>query len=403
MNTQRTGSKRAPATFVLVTTLVTISGLLAGCGSAGFSGLYNAPLPGGADLGDHPYEVHAQFADVLDLVPQAAVQVHDVPVGKIERIGLSPDNTTAEVTMMVNGDVRLPANADARLRQSSLLGEKFVELAPPAGEPPAGRLTSGAVIPMTRTNRNPQIEEVLGALSMLLNGGGVAQLQVIVREMNNAMSGNENQIRDMLSNLDNLARQLDAQRDNITRAIDGLNRLSGTLRAQTGHIQTALNDLGPGIQVIDSQRDQLVTMLQSMNRLSTVSVQTINRSKDNMVADLRALAPTVQKLADTGTTLPQAIGYLASYPFPEYAMHALKGDYVNVDVQFDFDLDSLVGNLLRSSGPPVPVAGVSDSGQSTLPLTPIPYPPPGPPPGPRTPPPTQGQSGGLLNNLLGGG
>ena len=46
---------------------------LAGCGSAGFSGVYNLPLPGGADLGDHPYTVTAEFADVLDLVPQAAV------------------------------------------------------------------------------------------------------------------------------------------------------------------------------------------------------------------------------------------------------------------------------------------------------------------------------------------
>ena len=41
--------------------------LTASCG-----GVYDIPLPGGADLGDHPYEVTAQFGDVLDLVPQAA-------------------------------------------------------------------------------------------------------------------------------------------------------------------------------------------------------------------------------------------------------------------------------------------------------------------------------------------
>ena len=32
---------------------------LTGCG---FKGLYSAPLPGGADLGDHPYTVTAYFA-----------------------------------------------------------------------------------------------------------------------------------------------------------------------------------------------------------------------------------------------------------------------------------------------------------------------------------------------------
>ena len=89
------------------------------------------PLPGGADLGDHPYRVVAQFGDVLDLVPQAGVKVNDVAVGRVERIELARDSWTAVVTMLVNGDVRLPANAGAELRQSSLLGEKFVELTAP--------------------------------------------------------------------------------------------------------------------------------------------------------------------------------------------------------------------------------------------------------------------------------
>ena len=102
-----------------------------GCGSGGFDGVYDLPLPGGADLGDHPYRVNAQFEDVLDLVPQAGVKVNDVPVGRVERIDLAQDGWTAEVTVLVNGDVELPANAFAKLRQSSLLGEKFVELAQP--------------------------------------------------------------------------------------------------------------------------------------------------------------------------------------------------------------------------------------------------------------------------------
>ena len=97
--------------------------LVSGCGPGGFSGLYGTPLPGGADLGPHPYRVTAQFTDVLDLVPQAAVKVNDVSVGRVEKIDLGPDNKTAVVNVAVNGDVRLPENALARLRQSSLLGE----------------------------------------------------------------------------------------------------------------------------------------------------------------------------------------------------------------------------------------------------------------------------------------
>src|SRR3954452_20640137 len=103
---------------------------LTGCG---FHGLYSASLPGGADLGSHPYHVLIDFSDVLDLVPQSAVKVNDVTVGKVESVKLV--GWVAEVQIAVNGDVTLPANAYARIRQTSLLGEKFVSLSyPPDGE-----------------------------------------------------------------------------------------------------------------------------------------------------------------------------------------------------------------------------------------------------------------------------
>ncbi len=324
------------------------------------------PLPGGADLGSSPYRVTVRFADVLDLVPNAAVRVNDVPVGKVEEVGLSKDNATALVTVRVNGSVDLPANSYARIRQSSLLGEKFVELARPE-KAQQGSLEQAANIPLSRTNRNPQVEEVLGALSLLLNGGGVEQLQTIVSEFNNTLSGNESQIRDLLYRLQRYAEFMDAQRADITRAIDGLDRLSTTLRAETAHIQQALDQIGPGLDVIERQRDDLVQMLGSLDRLSDVAGTTIERSKEDMVSNLRALQPVLQKLNEVGAELPDAINFLASYPFPNRVMEALKGDYVNLDLQIDLDPGRLIGNLKRSSGPLLPIPGYNDAGERAIP------------------------------------
>ncbi|WP_338603157.1 MCE family protein [Saccharopolyspora sp. SCSIO 74807] len=382
---------------LLVCALVTL--LLSGCGTS----LYEAPLPGGADLGDEPYRVRVHFADVLDLVPQAGVKVNDVTVGKVEKIGLAPDNTTAVATLAVNGDMRLPGNAEARLRQSSLLGEKFVELAPSANEPARGSLRDGAVIPLERTNRNPQVEEVLGALSLLLNGGGVGELRGIVDELNTAMSGNEPRIRSMLSRVDEAVTRLDGQKQDITRALDGLNRLSADLRAQTGDLVAGLDGLSPGLRTIEQQRDQLVAMLQSLDRFSGVATHTIDASQEDLVADLRALEPTLRELAKAGEGLPKAIGYLATYPFPEEAMHPLKGDFVNVDVDLDLDLTSVLGNLSNSSGPLLPLPGLNDA-TPQAPQEPGRSPVPGLPPDSAQPgqAPPPGQSGGLLDHLLGG-
>ncbi|ONI87535.1 ABC transporter substrate-binding protein [Actinosynnema sp. ALI-1.44] len=313
--------------FVLAAVLL----LVAGCGAGGFNGVYNLPLPGGADLGDHPYRVRVQFADVLDLVPQSGVKVNDVPVGRVDAIDVGGDGWTAEVVLLVNGDVALPANALAAVRQSSLLGEKFVELRAPAT--PTGRLADDALIPVDRTNRNAEIEEVFGALSMLLNGGGVGQFQQIAREVNNALDGNEQGLRGLLSDMDTFVGELDNHRTEITRALTSLNRLASTVAAQRGRITGVLTDLGPGISVLSQQREQLVGLLKSLDTLSKVAVDTVNKSKDDIVADFKALAPTLRALASAGEKLPQSFELLLTYPFTDKAAQAVKGDYLNVFIE----------------------------------------------------------------------
>ncbi|GAB3437104.1 MCE family protein [Actinophytocola sediminis] len=328
--------RRAAARLAAAVTLV----LAAGCSAVGTDGIYDLPLPGGADLGDHPYLVTVQFADVLDLVPQASVKVNDVVVGRVESIGLGgEDGWTAQVVLAVNGDVALPADAVASLRQSSLLGEKFVELAEPfrqQGEPaPNAKLADGALITADRTNRHTEVEEVFGALSLLLNGGGIGQLQTINRELTNVLSGNETEIKAFLANVDELVTELDSHRGDITAALDGLNHLSTTLAARDDQIEGALTDLTPGLAALSEQRGALVTMLQSLDALSDVAVDTINRAREDMVADLTALAPLLDRLADAGQDLPQALEILPTFPFTDEVLAGAKGDYLNVFVTME--------------------------------------------------------------------
>src|SRR5699024_11131906 len=114
--------------------------VLAGCGSGGFSGAYDMPLPGGPDLGDEPYTVTARFDNVLNLVPQAGVKVDSVPVGTVTGIDLTEDSSSAVVTMDLNDDVDLPRNATARIQQESVLGAKFVALSTPPDDEAKGTL-----------------------------------------------------------------------------------------------------------------------------------------------------------------------------------------------------------------------------------------------------------------------
>ncbi|MFH8474079.1 MCE family protein [Streptomyces sp. NPDC018000] len=339
-----------------------------GSGLPAFTGIDQVPLPGGADLGDHPYEITAEFADVLSLAPQSSVKVNDVAVGRVTKISLSPGSWNAEVTMRVNGQVELPANAYAHLEQSSLLGEKYIQLSPPATGTAQGRLADGDRIALTRTNRNPEVEEVFGALSMLLNGGGINQLKTITTELNKALAGQEPQVRSMLNRVNTLVTNLDGHKEDITDALDGVNRLAATLATRKQDVGTVLTGLSPGLKVLEKQRGSLLTMLRSLDTLSTVAVDTINKSKADMIADLKAIAPSLKALADSGSDLPDSLQVLLTYPFTDEVLRGVKGDYLNVYLDVTAMPGTQIIPPLEPDVPPASTSGTNKHASSALPL-----------------------------------
>jgi phospholipid/cholesterol/gamma-HCH transport system substrate-binding protein len=325
MNRRRTATALAAAAGVL----------LSGCQ---FKGAAAIPLPGGEGGGKGAYSLTIEFPDVLDLVPQSAVKVNDVTVGSVSSIDVGPTGYTARVRVRVRGDVKLPENAHASLRQTSLLGEKFVSLDPPTTETAVGRLRDGATIGLDRTTRNADIEEVLGALSLVLNGGSLEQLQVINRELTAALKGRESKVRDLLTQLNTFVGGLDKQKADIVRALDGLDRLTARLAAQRTTLETGLRDIPAGVSVLADERQQITRVLTGLNRLGVVAVHVIRASQQNTTADLRALEPILTQLNRAGKDLPDSLELLTTYPFPRTVREGIKGDYANLWATADINL-----------------------------------------------------------------
>jgi len=311
--------------------------------------VYKLPLPGGTDVGDDPLTVKVQFTDVLDLVPKTSVKVNDVNVGNVTDIELT--GQTATVTLELKKDVDLPANAVAEIRQTSLLGEKFVSLKPPEDEVATGELGDGDTIDLDHTGRNPEVEEVLGALSLVLNGGGVAQLKTISAELNLALEGREDAARSVLTQIDALMGQLDDNKADIVDAIESLNRLAVTARDHQDSIDNALEELPSALKSVNRQRDDLVKMLQALNELGDVGVRVIKESKDVTIATFRQLQPVLTQLANSGDSFVDAFHVFLTYPFvdevvgrdPQVARNLHMGDYTNLSIDMDLNLNKIPG------------------------------------------------------------
>ncbi|TYL46258.1 MCE family protein [Nocardioides sp. BGMRC 2183] len=316
--------------------------LLSGCSFD----VYEIPLPGGADVGEDPIEVTVQFRDVLDLVPQSSVKVNDVTVGEVSAVELSGDHAT--VTLRMRNDTGLPDNPTASIRQTSLLGEKFVSLAAPT-EGGSGELSDGDDIPLADSGRNPEVEEVLGALSLVLNGGGVAQLKTITSELNLALEGREDSARSVLNQVESLVTQLDERKLEIVDAIEAVNRLAVTARKHQSSIDLALDELPSALDSLETQRADLVKMLRGLANLGNVGTRVIRTVKADTVDALRQLNPVLTQISAAGDSFVNAFSTFLTFPFvdesvgrdPQVARNLHMGDYVNLSADLDLDLGNL--------------------------------------------------------------
>jgi phospholipid/cholesterol/gamma-HCH transport system substrate-binding protein len=325
--------------------------LLAGCR---YDGVTSLPLPFRVGVGDGSYPVVVHLAQAANLVQNAEVKVGDVTVGTVT--GIHYDAGHARLDLSLAPSAVLPGNATARVAQKTLLGAEYLELAPPSAGPAVGRLRAGDVIPLERTGRYPETEEVFAALAALLNGGGLAQIQTITTELDRALVGREPEVRALTGNLARLLGTLDAQRGDIVRAMAGLDRLAGTVAGQRATLDRALDTLPAGLAAIERDRGELTASLSAVAGAGDAVAQLVARSRGDTVTMLRDVQPILGRLADAGQNLTRSVSILGTFPVPSHTGFpaAFKGDYANGYLVLDLDPATLSRNLLdgfRLPGP----------------------------------------------------
>lgn len=316
-----------------------------GCG---WRGLNSLPLPGTAGRGPGSYMIQAQLPDVRTIEPNSRVQVDDVTVGtvtKIERQGWH-----ALLTMSIDGGVNLPANATATVGQSGLLGSLHVELAPPPGVAPQGSLRNGSVIPLSSAGTYPSSEQVLAAISLLLNGGGIGQVQDITASLSTALTGREQDLRSLIEQLDIFTRHVNDQSADIIATAESLNSLAGTFARQKPVVDRALATIPDALRVIGEQRQVLVDALDQLGKFSALVADSTNQTKAGLVAELEDLGPVLESLANAGPALTRALGLFATYPFPTDNIGTWqRGDFANLTAVIDLTLSRLDASFLTGT------------------------------------------------------
>ncbi|MFI5780151.1 MCE family protein [Nocardia sp. NPDC051570] len=322
--------------------------LVLGVSGCQWDGLNTLPMPGAAGTGSGSWQVKVQMPNVTTLTRNSPVKVDDVTVGTVT--GIEVQGWHALVTVSLDKGVKLPGNAIARIGQTSLLGSNHLELAAPTDVPAAGELRGGDLIPLDRAGAYPTTEQTLSSLSVVLNGGGISQLETITRELNATFIGRTDAIRDLLPQLTQLTSTLDQQTGDIIAAMNGLDRFAGQLAQQKDQVTTAITKLHPALTVLADRRENITKTLTALGDLSDVVQRIIDRGGDNLKADLANLHPTLKTLADTGTKLADSLQWLLTFPFPmKNIPRVIKGDYMNLLMTVDATGARLDSNFLTGT------------------------------------------------------
>ncbi|MBX8690356.1 mammalian cell entry protein [Mycobacterium vulneris] len=336
---------RSPLRWVAaVASLAVIAGLT-GCD---WRGLNSLPLPGTAGSGPGAFTVQAQMPNVTNLQPNSRVRVGDVMVGNVTKVEMQ--GWHALLTMTLDGDVDLPANATVKLGQTSLFGSLHIELAPPSDAPAEGRLHEGSLIPLNAAGSYPSTEQTLAAISMVLNGGGVGQIQDITEALSVAFDGRADDLRSLLEQIDEYVGYLDDQKDDILAAADSLNNLVGQIAAQKPVVDKALETIPNALAVLAKERDAIADAIVQLGQFSALAADSVNQTKDVLVQELKDVGPVLKSLADAGPALTRGLDVLPTYPFPKSTMAKwIRGDYANLTAVIDLTLSRIDSSLFTGT------------------------------------------------------
>ncbi len=333
-----------------VVAISSLAVLLAGCQ---FGGLNSLDMPGTAGHGAGSFQVEVELPDVSTLPQNSPVMVDDVTVGSVSGIDAvqRPDGTFyAAVQLSLEPGVNLPANAIARVAQTSLLGSQHIELAEPVDEPGEGRLKQGSEIPMSRTGRYPTTEEVLSSLGVVVNKGNLGALQDITDETYNAVAGRQVSFAELIPRLAELTASLDRQTEDIIAAAEGLNRFAGILARSQDSLGRTLDTLPEALEVLNRNRANIVDAFAALRSFAEVGSRVLQQTKDDFTEDLRDLYPVIKALNDHADEFIKSLEFLPTFPFHyDYLRKAVRGDYLNVFVTFDLTLRRLGETVFTTS------------------------------------------------------
>ena len=275
-----------------------------------------------------PKTITAYFPTATSVYPGDEVRVSGVKVGKIDSI--KPEGTQTKMTLKVDRDVPVPADAKAVIVAQNLVAARYVQLTPAYRNGAGPTLGDGAVIPSDRTAVPVEWDEVKTQLMRLSTElgpktgvSGTSVSRFIDSAANALGNGNGEKLRETLAQLSGAARIFAEGSGNIVDIIKNLQIFVAALRDSKEQIVLFENRLATLTSVVNDSRSDLDAALSDLSVAIGEVQRFVAGSRNQTSEQVARLADLTQILVDNRTSVenvlhitPNAIANYANIYYP---------------------------------------------------------------------------------------
>lgn len=295
--------------------------------------------------------VTALMSDSAGLFVGNDVGILGVPVGTVTAI--KPEGTHVRVTLTIDGDQAIPADAGAVVVARSVATDRYVEMTPVYHS--GAKMRDGAVIEQSRTKTPVDFDQVLGALNTFatgIAGSGETKdaIKNILKAGSAAVDGRGEDFNQAITTLGGAVDTISGQRENITGTVQSLDTLTSTIAENQQLVRTFITQVSQASDLLADESVNFQTALRSLSRTVTLVAafahenrQAVSTSLDQSTAVMKSLMTRRGQLAETLRAMPVTLQNLE---------RILVGDrlLVRVDPTVLLPIGGLV-NTLCKAGP----------------------------------------------------
>lgn len=300
----------------------------------------------------------ATMPDVTGLLVNDEVKVAGVPVGKVT--GISVERGQAVVSFELKPEVKLKRSTEVGVRWRNVLGQKYLYLYPGTeGE----TMAPGDRIPAEQAVRSADVGEFLNSVGPILRAIEPAKANAFIRALNEALDGNEEKVRGLLSDTAVISTELGGSDEEVGRLIDNLDTVVGTLAERDADLNTAVSRFQELSGTLADNNDDLQLLVERFASVQEKLDRLVSENREDLDATIDDLGTIAQVLSEHRDDLDTALATLPQGLRPYDAISSY-GQWFQIRVvvtcladQSVCAQDGLTSDLL-SGGAPVDVSTI---------------------------------------------